>query len=281
MSMLSKHLAIGPALLLGLALAGPARASDDVIRLALPGSSAPTITLGATLDDLDADTLTIQRYGYRGGYRGGYYGGYRGGYRGYYGGYRGYWGGSRWAGYGYRGYYGGYPWRGYYGGYRWGGYYRPYYYGYYRPYYNGFGYYRPRYYGGFYLGINIPISADADVDDADLYPVCSRTVVIRTAPTQSYYYAPPRSGAQPQPAPEVIPQMPRADESTYPYDGGPPNPIPMPPSSAPSQDKPTVIPYDKLFPGETVVSVQPKSQEKSGGKWNYPAYGEKPTRSGK
>ena len=53
--------------------------------------------------------------------------------------------------------------------------------------------------------------------------------------------------------------MPRADEDTFPYDGGPKNPIPMPQSS--EEAKPTVIPYGKLHPNETLVSLKPKAEE--------------------
>ena len=34
----------------------------------------------------------------------------------------------------------------------------------------------------------------------------------------------------------------------------------------------------KLHPSETLVSLKPKAEQKTSGKWNYPAYGEKPTR---
>jgi len=293
--MLSKQLAFGLALAAGLALTSTARAGDDLIRLALPNnSSGDVLTLGDVLSDRDADTLDVAyRYGY-GGYRGGYRGGSYGGYRGYgYGGYRGYgYGGYR--GYGYGGYRGGY-----YGGYRgYSNYYRPYYYGsYYRPryygayyspysysYYNYNSYYVPSYsyyssYG--YYGIS-------DDGYADAYAICLKPRRSSTV----YYYTPPQAYEQPsyeersyQAPPQQAPQqqapqvMPKADE-TYPYDGGPKNPVPMP-SQAPEEDaRPTVIPYGQLQPGETLVSLKP-AQEKKTGKWNYPAYGEKPTRGGK
>src|SRR5262249_4576133 len=113
-SMFRTRLAAGVLALAGLAWSAPVYA-DDTLRLTLPpkglsaGVDAPTWPLGATTEDLAADTLEAR---YRGGYYGGYRGGY-GGYRGYYGGYRGYYGG-------YRGYYGGYR------GYGYGGYYRGY-----------------------------------------------------------------------------------------------------------------------------------------------------------
>jgi len=318
MIMLSKQLAYGLALAAGLAMTSAARANDnDVIRLALPGSSGDVLTLGGTNADLNADTLDVARYGGYGGYRGGYYGGYRGGYGGYrggyYGGYRGgYYGGYR------GGYYGGYR-GGYYGGYRgYSSYYRPYYggyYNYYRPYYSG--YYQPYYYSTYsyysyspsYYGYSSYYPSYSDYGDssyygtsddsgADTYAIC-----VRRQPATVYYYAPPQSSyqqpsygysysypqqqqQQPPPsyqqAPSQAPQlMPKADE-TFEYDGGPKNPVPMP-SQKPDEDaKPTVIPFHKLQPGETLVSVKPKqSEEKKTGKWNYPAYGEKPTRGDK
>jgi hypothetical protein len=294
--MLSKRLAFVLACGVGLALAGTASAADDVIRLALPNKSADVLTLGATASDLDADVLNVARYGggyrggyvgYRGGYggyRGGYYGGYRGyrggyygGYRGgYYGGYRGYYGGYRYG-------YAGYRYRGYgYGGYGYGGYYP--YYGY--AYYPSYSYYSPSY--SYYY----PSSSYYDTDYSDAYgsgygtyypsSLSSRVVIVRpSAPVTSY----PQQQPQAQPRLETLPnpsaspapqQMPGADEDTFPYDGGPKNPVPMPQSS--EDAKPTVVPYGKLYPKETLVSLKPKAEQKTSGKWNYPAYGEKPTR---
>src|SRR5947209_1908514 len=80
MTMFSRFLSLSAAALAALALTSPAQA-DDTLRLALPGSTdADTLNLKATESDLDADTLTVARGGYRGGFRGGFYGGYRGGY---------------------------------------------------------------------------------------------------------------------------------------------------------------------------------------------------------
>jgi len=279
MKMLSKHLAYGLALAAGLALSSTASAADDVIRLALPSSqSSDTLTLGATSDDLDAGVIDVARYyggGYRGGYRGGYYGGYRGGS---YGGYRGYGYAGYRGGYygGYRGYYGGY--RGYYGGYR--GYYRPYYSGYYGYGYSSYGYSSPYYYGGYgYYGCSL-----TDFDTADLYPVCSRRVIVQVTPSypvRPSYQVQPSQEVLPNPSPVPQQQLPPPDDDgTYPYDGGPKSPVPMPPQSF-DDARPTQIPHGKLQRGETLVSLNPKqAQEKtsSSGKWNYPAYGEKPTR---
>jgi len=297
MAMLSKQLAYGLALMAGLALTSTAGAADDVISLADRGKTADdALTLGGTKADLDADVLATRYYGgYRGGY-GGYRGGY-GGYRGgYYGGYRGgYYGGYRGAYYGgYRGaYYGGY--RGYYGGSR--GYYGAYY----RPYYGG-GYYTPNYYGATsyyapaysYYGYSYTVPycdsyyGISDVGGAVVSPICLKprqaTVYYYPAPQQYSYPQQQPSYRQPSAPQQAAPQvMPRAEE-TYPYDGGPKSPVPMPESlpQQPEDARPTVIPFSKLAPDETLVSLKPKqSEEKKTGKWNYPAYGEKPTRGGK
>jgi hypothetical protein len=286
--MLSKRLAFGLALGVGLALAGTASAADDVIRLALPNKSADVLTLGATASDLDADVLNVAR-GY-GGYRGGY-GGYRGGYGGYRGGYAGYRGGYA----GYRGgYYGGYRggYRGGYGGYRYGGYYgyggyryRGYGYGGYYPYY-GYAYYPSySYYYPSYSYYSPGYSYDP-YSYGDYQGIADNGVVVRPSASVPYYSqsrtynSQPRLETLPNPYPSPAPQqMPRADEGTFPYDGGPKDPVPMPQSS--EEVKPTVIPYGKLYPNETLVSLKPKAEEKTSGKWNYPAYGEKPTRGSK
>src|SRR5262249_4293610 len=77
-------------------------------------------------------------------------------------------------------------------------------------------------------------------------------------------------------------QRPDADE-TFPYDGGPKNPVPMPSQQTPEDARPTLIPSGSRQPGETLVSVPSNQSEekKSSAKWNFPAYGEKPTRNNK
>jgi len=285
--MLSKQLAYGLALTAGLALTSMASAADDVISLAKPNTTADDVlTLGGTKADLDADVIATRYYGgYRGGYHGGYRGGYYGGYRGaYYGGYRGgYYGGYRGAYYGgYRAYYGGY--RGYYGGYR------PYYGAYYRPYYYGATYYAPSY---SYYSYTVPYCDSyygiSDVGGASVSPICVKPrqpAAVYDYPAPQQYSSPQQQPTYRQPsAPEQsAPQvMPRAEE-TFPYDGGPKNPVPMPESlpQTPEDARPTVIPFSKLAPDETLVSLKPKqTEEKKTGKWNYPAYGEKPTRGSK
>jgi hypothetical protein len=230
-----------PALALGavLAVSGIASAADrDTLQLS--GGPAATVTLGGTGTAAQAATEDLELTG---GYR---YGGYRGwgggyGYRGYYGGYRGgYYGGYRGGYYGYRGgYYGGY--RPYYG-YSSFSFYRPAYY-YPRYYYPAYYYPRPVYYGpsfGFYIGI----SGNA-------------TSVAPTVPLgDSFNFAPPVE----QPAPE----------GTFPYDGGPSNPVPLPnPDAKPA---PPAIPEATDLPvsGKAKPGISPAKTP-----YKYKAYGEK------
>jgi hypothetical protein len=250
----SRRLAIGLSALAALAfVAGTAKAGDTV-RLSLPGGdSAPTHNLGATPADLAADTVATRFF--RGGFIG--HRGF-GGFRGYYGGYRGFgYGGYRGFGYGgYRGFgYGGYRGFGY-GGYRgfgYGGYYGPRFYGsyYYGPTYYSYPSYSYPYYSGYY-----PISATGAA-------VATQATVIRPAAPANYERPLPMPYADDQPAP--------GQPGTYPYDGGPQRQVPMPsadesPVRYPNRDKPAIV-------EDIVVKLPAKS-----GKWNYPAYGEKPSR---
>jgi hypothetical protein len=280
--MLSKPFAYGLALAAGLALTSAARAGDDVIRLAPPKQPSGDVrTLGATADDLATENLEAYYRGY-GGYRGGY-GGYRGfyggGYRGFYGG--GYRGGFYGAGFnrgfygaGFRGgYYGGY--RGFYGGGFRGGYYGGYYS---QPYYYSNYYSYPSYYGGYYG------YACSDVGGAEVYPICSQRTVVVVRQPANYSVQPqqPPLQTQPQYNPTPIPQMPRADEEgTFPYDGGPKTPVPMPQTF--EDARPSLLQRPRPQSDETVVSLKPQLVEEkkssSSGKWNFPAYGEAPTRS--
>ncbi|AMV23931.1 hypothetical protein VT84_06020 [Gemmata sp. SH-PL17] len=220
-----------PALALGAVLAATGAAgADDRDTRQLAGSTGTTMTLGGKGTAQQAateDTELARGYRYYGGH--GYHGhyGYRGGY-GYYGGY-GYRGG-------YGGYYGGY--RGYYGGY-YGGY-RPAYYYTPRVYYSNYYYptYYPTYYGGgFYIGIS---GNSNDATAINLGGIGSRPV------------------SQPVPAPT-------AGDGTFPYDGGPANPVPLP--KADPQMNPPANPSADL-----PVSFKPKPATSP---YKYKAYGEK------
>jgi len=279
---MSHRIVAGLAALAALVVGTQTVRADDVIRLkATPVSNGQTITLGNATDA----EIELARYGYRGGfhggyrggfagYRGGFYGGYRGGY---YGGYRGYYGGYR----GYAGYY-----RPYYGGY--GGYYRPYYASYYSPYYyGGYGYgsYGGYGYGGYggygYGGYGYGCS--------NVYA----PVVTNYTYTQPYYSSVVPYGTQ---QPVVIngysngngnvypytngngngnyyPPMPQVNpgNGTYPYDGGPSQPVPMPQQQlTPAKTAPHGPVADLRLVSTT--NVQPKQQQQS--QFAYPAYGE-------
>jgi hypothetical protein len=254
----------------GLLAAGPlARAADDTHLLRLDKSGAPTVTLGD--DDRDADTVLI---GHGGGHGGGGHGGFHGGHASFHGGHasfnhasfhgghasfnhasfhsgfhthygygRGWYGyGRGWYGYG-RGWYG-YPyWYGYRPYYRWwGAGYWPYY-AYSSPYY--YSYPSTVYYGGYYD-----------------YP--STTVVVPSASLSTSPYLQgtpaPAQAIETAPPPAVVPA-----DGTFPYDGGPRNPPPMPRAEPAPPGAPATFPLNG-----NVVSAPAKTT------YRYLAYGEKP-----
>lgn len=256
-----------------LAFALPVRAGDTH-RLSLTAGAASTPTLSLVDDGKSADTVDVRwgggfRGGY-GGYRGGYgyhggYGGYRGGYGGYYGGYRGgYYGGFG----GYRGgYYGGYRggYGGYYGGYRGG----------YGGYYGGYGYY-PSYYGSayYYAAPVYYYSPPVYYGGSCLYPSAGATaptlsLSVTSIPRQVVIDAPPTLR---QPAVEFVappaggPTLSQPIDPTFPYDGGPRTPAPMPKADPAPDLKPSAAPLD----GRSVSLPSAKAP----GKLAYPAYGE-------
>jgi hypothetical protein len=270
--MLSRLLFTGAAALAMLALASRAQA-QDTHRLALPASTdAGTFDLKATDADLEADTINVGRGGGRGGggggrgvavrgggFRGGFYGGRAVAYRG--GGYRGV--GYRGLGYGYRGVgYRGYGYRGYgYRGYGYRGYgYRGYGYGGYYPWWGlgsywwpgyGYGYYP--YYSNYYPSTYYVYPSDYD------YPTGLSTVIPSMPPAGTSLYTTPPPAAQPP-----------AGTGTFEYDGGPRLPVPLPLPKG--EEKLTRLPNHPMLVSDLAVSAK-------SGKWNYPAYGEKPTRT--
>jgi len=266
---------MGTLLAAGLVFAGNGVSrATDVVRLG--GPAAQEAISGGTNTE-----LARGRGGYHGGYHGGgYRGGYHGGYRGYYGGYRGYYGGHYGRGY-YRPYYSGY----------YGGYYRPYYYSsYYSPYYYS-SYYTPYYYptvtysAPYYYPCATTVSPVASVQPSTVY-------------SQGPTYVRPNAPA-PRPAGPVMPAAPQ-DSGTFPYDGGPKNPLPMPmpnPGDAPNPMKagprPTIPLDGKLvsLPTEAIggsspvahdvqrlhyVSLTNTSASPAPARAAYPAYGEQP-----
>ena len=235
-----RKLAVSTAVLL--AAAGWSRAgADDILRLDGKGD-ATNLTLGAKAE---ADNLLV-----RGGHGGGYHSAGRYGYHGYhhYGAFR----------------YGGYH---HYGAYRYGypRYYRPYYGGYYWPWRAvAFGLsFWPGYYSSYYY--NPP----AVIYSSPVYPYTyPAEISVSPVPSTTILGTPRTLPAAPQP--EIAPppaKKPPAD-GTYPYDGGPQNPVPLPKKVEPA---PTAVPPVPLVPGGRVVSL-PRSSEK----YTYLGYGEKP-----
>jgi hypothetical protein len=230
-----------------------ARAQDDTVRL---GTNVQSKTNVLSYDGVSETTLMRGARGFVGGrggfvgHHGGYYGGYRGGY---YGGYRnnfrvnvGFYGGG----------YGGY------GGY-YGGYYSPYYSSYYSPYNYGYSpyiYSSPAYYA----------------------PYCAPTVYY--TPTYSTYVVSGVQGGQQQPpaayrpAAQVIPVQPTplipmkpADGGTYPYDGGPANPVPLPKDGQSYYQPGNGGTGDGRLVG---LPVGQKFAPQTSGNFAYPAYGD-------
>jgi len=237
--------------------ASPAWAQFSEVKTLRLGD-VPTMKLGKAGTDADTE-LVRHSGGYHGGHHGGYHGGYHGGHHGgYHGGYHSGYRGGYYGGY--RGYYGGY--RGFYGGYS--NYYRPYY-GYRNFYYprysfyaGGYGYgYRPYYYYAppvYYY-----------------YPACSYPIGLTTTTFSAYSPVMPLASQDVGPVPEggPVPRPGGVEDGTFPYDGGPASPVPMPkadPVPVPSRD--SVPPTPK--PEGRIVSLPAPTTS-----FAYPAYGEK------
>jgi len=276
-------------------------------KFSLPdGGAATTLKdAGATLQRLDlkpTDQDNVEpvhyKYGW-GGYRGwGGWGGYRGfyggyGYRGfnhigYYGGYRGFnhgyyrpyfsigFGGyPRYFGYG--GYWGGFYPR-YWGGY-WGGYY-PSYYSYYSPVYSSY-YSTPLVYGGYYWPIGGTIATQIPAITLEVQPRAEPQLQLQPQMPQARDFggeqpivpAPKRDFGDERPiipAPKRVPQqntLPAPADGTFPYDGGPARPVPMP---RPDLDAPpSKAPNGPATPAERMVSIPSNKKP-----YAYPAYGD-------
>jgi len=265
MAMLRSYGAWAAAGVVTLVLGAPtARADDDTYRLGGKAGDADTRTLGW---DGEENGTTLTR-GYRGGvghygyghYHGGYYGGYR--HVGYYGG-----------GYRHVGYYG--------GGYRhvgfYGGYYRPYV-GYYGGYYGG-GYYGGGYYGGGYCAPYVytaPVyySTPTYYYSQPCYTYPISVTVGGAAPAVTY--RPSYQYQAPAPAPYQQPMPGAPGDGTYPYDGGPVAPVPLPkdPSQTPSVQPGLKVLVPPQGDGRLVsLPAAQKTQTGTGG-FAYPAYGE-------
>jgi hypothetical protein len=237
-----------------------------------------------------AQTQLVWRRGCCGCYGGGgYYGGY-GGYAGYggYGGYASYYpsygyGSGCYSGYGYGGYGGGY---GSYGGY--GGGYGGYGYGYPSTYSYGYGSYPYSGYGygsgyGGYGGYGSGYGGYPSTYSYGGYPYSGYGYMSYGA------YGRPVSIAQnPSPAPRLTPID--TTPSTYPYNGGPQNPLPMPRTNAPQTQPQKTIPANSLMvslpttmsagvspiftPANIPASSRPTSPVPASNRYTYRAYGE-------
>jgi hypothetical protein len=232
--MLRKIWAVGVLAAAGMLLAAAsARAADNVMLLKMGSKTeAPATTLA--WDGKDADTVdAAYRYG---GYR------YHGGGFHYHGG-----------GYGY-----------YHGGYRYHSFYRPYYYGYYPR------YYYPRYYTpGIYfsLGIYRPYYYYAPpvyYYSYPIYPIGASVTTMPYAITLNLGRSAPT--LQTDPAAPPLPPVPA--EGTYPYDGGPANPVPMPRAEPAPTSAPATVPLEGRAVSLPLKPAKP----------TYPAYGEETTR---
>jgi hypothetical protein len=178
------------------------------------------------------------------------------GYHGYHGHYG--WGG----GYGYRGYYGGY-----YGGYRpyYGGFYSSY--SFYRPsfYYSSF--YRPYYYSSFYYPTFPVYSSYYSFGYGPSFYLGIGGGATSGAPAVTLggsSFAPPAvSGSEP--ARPMAPPV--APDGTFPYDGGPANPVPLP-----KADPNAIPPANPSNATDLPISGKPKPAATP---YKYKAYGEK------
>jgi len=255
-----------------LAWAAPARA-DDTVRLKLtPGNTAPTVNLKGTGDDAE-----VMDVGGRGGFHGGHvgHGGFHGGHVGFHGGHVGFHGshvgfshvgfrggfghvgftrvgfgrvgfvGSRGWGWG-RGGWGRWGWG--WGGWGWGGW--------------GWGWGSPGFIGVYPWQ---PIYAPSWPCSPWDWPISDTTFV-----TPSYDLRGSNSAPELAPYPQLVP--PNGGPRTYPYDGGPAVPVPMPKAAPDQLNVPRTLPD---APTDRAVAL-PAS---GGSKFAYPAYGDKPQKT--
>jgi hypothetical protein len=248
MLMLLRGVAAAVVAALALAVWTSATRADETLRLGLNGS-ASTMTLAGRANAEDDDTLLVGRFG---GFRGGF-GGFRGfgGFHSGFGGFRGGFGGfhSFHSGFGgFRGGFGGFRnFRGF-GGFRggwggWGG---------------GWG-------GGFCAPISV-WSPSFGCDPGWSYSPISLDIDVQGTPLPRSDWRPSSPYIEPTPMPRAQPP----DDGTYPYDGGPRNPVPMPKTDPP----PSTTPQKGVpVPSEgRIVSLPGKPTAK----YSYAAYGEQP-----
>jgi hypothetical protein len=246
-----KRVAIASLAVLTLIVGTSAVRAGDLFKLT-GNDSAPTLTLELKPgQDGDVQETTFWNRGYYGGYgsfyRPSFYGGGWGGYNSYYGG--------GWGGYnsfynrpnvnwGYNSYY-----------------VRP---SYYSPSYYPSYYYRPSYYySPYYCPISLRITTGASLYS----PATPADSVLPTFPPLPKVMEPlPGQGSLPPLGP-VLPNQPSVD-GTYPYDGGPSNPVPLPKGDP----NPPAVPNKSFAPGEGRLVSLPILKPTP--KYTYPAYGD-------
>lgn len=225
---------------------------DDTYRLGGKVGDASTTKLA-----WDGQDDTVLTRGFRGGFGHGGYGGVRGGFAvgfrgGVYGGFRGgYYGGFR----GYNSFYR--PFvsvgfnRGYYGGYGYGGY--------------GYGYsYYPTYYAPSYYAAPLYYSQPCYT-----YPISGYGT--GGALTYQPMIVNPAQQQQQQQLPQPYSMPMKPSDGTYPYDGGPTAPVPLPKETVPAYQ-----PGSKIVPASDgrLVSLPNGQPKATTGGFAYPAYGE-------
>jgi hypothetical protein len=229
----------------GLAVANPASAGDDAMKLGRFQPGTAGFSGGTSAADVDqgppADTERTHFYR-------------RWGYAPYWGGY-----------YGYRSFY--------YGGPYWGGGY----YNFYRPgfavsYYAAPRFYYPTYvypgwgWGGYYGAGFFPISGGTNI--AVETPTLALNLTLPPKGTTASYSSP-----LPAPAPATVPQPAAPAPGTYQYDGGPKTPVPQPAPDATPPARPQAAPAPEATAMRT---AQPKAKTAPAKPvYRYTAYGEK------
>jgi hypothetical protein len=251
MTMLRRSWAMAAAGVLTLVVSPQFARADDTVRLGGTMDDAKTVTLGY---DGQSDTM-LMRGVHGGGFRGGFGGGFRGGFVGFRGGFG---GGFRGGFVGFRG--------GYYGGYRGG------FYGGYGGFYGGYGYWP--YYAA-YTPYYFPPPVCYPTPVYTYYPVGGDVTVVQAAKIYRPTYVAPDRESLPQPYGPPSGPMPFSN-GTYPYDGGPANPIPLPRGADQAPMGQPVAP--KIAPPTdgrlvSLPTAQPATSAANSG-FAYPAYGE-------
>jgi hypothetical protein len=268
--MLGTRSVAGLAVVLGLCAPTSALWAGDTFRLDMPGrtpAAAPrpddTRTLDVRSTDTDSDLFDVAYRGYS-GYRGGAYRGYRGVYVG-----------------GHRGF-------GYYPRFYGHGFYRPFFY----PRFYTYRYYAPFVYPRLYTWSSYyyypaPLYVNPCVLPATV-PAMPPAMTLQINPASSPESrlvvppgttVPPGTGTPlPRPLPPETLPKPKPSDGTFPYDGGPRDPVPTPPiEEGPSQAVPSFV----IRPADRLVSLSESRPASGTGKWTFPAYGEEARRAPK